>query len=130
MKILMDTQVFVWLVTQDSKLGQKALATLSDTSNRVFISYFSFFEVMIKASIGKLVLDLSIIDDLPEMGIELLEPDINVLKNYAIFNPDNKDPFDNILISTALNEKCSLMTSDNKILNTTHSGLKLLSATN
>lgn len=129
MKILIDTQVFVWLVTQDSNLGQKAFTMLSDTSNRVFISYFSFLEITIKASIGKMTLDNSIIEDLPEMGIELLDPDIDALKGYTIFNPENKDPFDNILISIARNEKCLFMTSDHRILSTILDGFKLLDAT-
>jgi len=130
MKILIDTQVFVWLVTQDFNLGQKAVAMLSDTSNRVFISYFSFFEITIKTSIGKMTLDNSIIEDLPEMSIELLDPDIDALKGYTIFNPENKDPFDNILISIARNEKCLFMTSDHRILSTILDGFKLLDATN
>jgi len=128
MKILIDTQVFVWLVGQDPKLGQGALEKLSDTSNRIFISYFSFFEMKLKESIGKMTIDIAVVDDLPTMGIELLDPDMNALEGYAIFNPDNKDPFDNILISIALNEKCSLMTSDSKILATKHDDLKLINA--
>lgn len=82
----------------------------------------------IKESIGKMTIDIAVVDDLPTMGIELLDPDMNVLEGYAIFNPDNKDPFDNILISIALNEKCSLMTSDSKILDTKHDDLKLINA--
>lgn len=128
MKILIDTQVFVWLVTQDSSLGQNALETLSDTSNRVFISYFSFFEMKIKESIGKMSIDISILDDLPSMGIELLDADVNALRNYRIFHTDNRDPFDNMLISIALNEKCSLMTSDNKVLATHVDAFKLINA--
>jgi PIN domain nuclease of toxin-antitoxin system len=130
MKILVDTQVFVWLVNQDPKLGATALNILSDTSNRIFISYFSFFEITIKASIGKMTLSSSIIEDLPLMGIEFLDPDISALKGYAIFNPNNRDPFDNILISIARNEKFKFMTSDHKILNTSLVGLKFLDATN
>ena len=130
MKILIDTQVFVWLVAEDPRLGQKALSLLSDTSNRVFISYFSFFEMVIKASIGKMTFDMSIIDDLPEMGIELLMPNVKELRNYSILNAKNKDPFDNILLSVALKEKCVFMTSDQEILSTSFSDLKLLSATN
>ena len=128
MKILIDTQVFVWLVDQDPRLSQDSLEMLSDTSNRVFISYFSFFEMKIKESIGKMTIDISVVDDLPTMGIELLDADINALKSYSIFNPDNKDPFDNILISIAQNERCSFMTSDSKILATKLNNLKLINA--
>ena len=76
-----------------------------------------------------MTIDNSIIEDLPEMGIELLYPDVDALKGYAIFNLENKDPFDNILIRIARNEKCLLITSDHKILRTKLVGLKLQNAT-
>ena len=102
---------------------------LSDGNNRVYVSYFSFFEMTIKASIGKLSLNHSVISDLPQMGIEMVMPDVRALQGYTIFNPGNKDPFDNMLISVARIEKCTLVTSDAKILTVSVPGLKLLDAT-
>ena len=128
MKILIDTQVLVWLLDQDKNLGVASKNILSDKNNRVFVSYFSFFEIVIKSSIGKITFDDTLFRDLPEMGIELIDPTVDVLKKYTIFNSDNKDPFDNILIATALNEKCFFMTADEKILKTDLFELKLISA--
>lgn len=128
MKVLIDTQVFIWLVTQDARLGQNALELVSDTSNRVFISYFSFFEMTIKASIGKMKLDNTVLEELPAMGIELLMPDVDVLRGYKVFNAENKDPFDNALISVAVHEGLTFITSDHKILNTLFDGLKMIDA--
>ena len=88
-----------------------------------------YFGMTIKASIGKLSYDSSIVEDLPNMGIELIMPDTSALHDYKIFNADNKDPFDNILIATALSEKCVFITSDPKILSVTVSGLNLIDAT-
>jgi PIN domain nuclease of toxin-antitoxin system len=129
MRLLIDTQVFIWLINEDPRLGSASLKALQDASNEVFISYFSFFEMTIKASIGKLDFDSSIIDDLPKMGIELISPCNTVLQKYAIFNPDNKDPFDNILVSVAITESCAFVTSDPKILAISVRGLNLLNAT-
>jgi len=129
MKLLIDTQVFVWLTNEDKKLGAETLRTLQDVSNQLYISYFSFFELTIKASIGKLDYDNSILRDLPKMGIELIMPDTAVLSGYKIFNQDNKDPFDNILLATALSESCTFVTSDSKILSVTARGLRVVDAT-
>ena len=129
MKLLLDTQVFVWLTEGDDRLGSSILEKLTDLSNTVYISYFSFFEMAIKASIGKMQYDNSIINDLPTMGVELIMPDRLLLSRYRIYNPSNKDPFDNVLISVALNEKCTLVTSDQKILAVAESALSLLDAT-
>lgn len=129
MKLLIDTQVFVWLTEEDERLGANALATITDVSNTVHISYFSFFEMAIKASIGKMKYDNSIMEDLPIMGVELIMPNRLTLGRYKIYNPDNKDPFDNILIAVALAEKCTFVTSDSKILAVSEPGLVLLDAT-
>jgi len=129
MRLLIDTQVFIWLINEDTRLGSAALKALRDTSNQVFISYFAFFEMTIKASVGKLDFDSSVMDDLPKMGIELIAPCRSALQKYAILNPDNKDPFDNILATVAVTEKCTFVTSDPKILAVSAHGLGLFDAT-
>jgi PIN domain nuclease of toxin-antitoxin system len=128
MKLLIDTQAFIWLVNGDQNLGSKALQTLRMTTNQLYLSYFSVFEMIIKASVGKLDYDPSILDDLPKIGIDLLLPDRATLQNYLIYNPSNKDPFDNALITVAINEKCLFVTSDSKILAVSTNNLKLLDA--
>jgi len=129
MRLLIDTQVFIWLINEDKRLGTKTRRLLSDTSNQVHISYFSFFEMTIKASIGKLTYDNSVIDDLPGMDIKLVMPDEDVLQNYNIFNSDNKDPFDNALVAVAINERHTFVTADPKILAISKSNLALQDAT-
>lgn len=127
-KILLDTQVLVWLVSEPKKLGSKATATLHDPANRLLLSYFSLFEIVIKASIGKMTYDSSIVKDLEKLGIELVIPGTNELNSYKIYNPRNKDPFDNMLISVALAEKARLATSDRKILEPNIKNLKTINA--
>ena len=129
MKLLIDTQVFIWLINEDKRLGNKSLKTVRDTSNQLNLSFFSVYEMTIKASIGKLHYDVSVLDELPNMGIELLLPDKTTLQNYTIFNKDNKDPFDNALITVAINENCQFVTSDPMILAVSSPNLKLLDAT-
>lgn len=129
MKLLLDTQVFIWLTNGDDKVGVKARHLLEDVSNQIYLSYFSCFEMTIKASIGKLDYDPSILDDLPKMGIELIMPSTTVLENYVVFNPHNKDPFDNMLIAVACEENTTFITSDQKVLSTSYSGFKVIEAT-
>lgn len=126
--ILIDTQILVWLINSDVNLGKRALTVLRDSKNRVLLSYFSLFEITIKASIGKLTYQDSLLEDLPKMNIEILMPELENLHQYTIFNPDNKDPFDNILIATALTEKAKFMTSDRKILASKIPSLRLVNA--
>lgn len=128
MKILLDTQVFIWLTNESEKIGATTRRMLEDTTNQLYLSYFSCFEMTIKASIGKLDYDPSVIDDLTKMGIELIMPSVSVLQTYKVYNTYNKDPFDNMLISIAIKEKSALMTSDRKILAASSPGLKTIEA--
>ncbi len=128
MKILIDTQIFIWLINDDKRLGKRTRTLLYDSANELNLSYFSMFEMTIKASVGKLDYDPGVLDDLPSMGIDLLLPDKTTLRDYKIFNADNKDPFDNALIAVAIYEGYTFITSDAKILASTNKGLKLLDA--
>ncbi len=129
MNILIDTQVLVWLVNGDSRLGKQARQTLLDTANKVAISYFSLFELAIKASIGKITGDSSVAKDLSKMGIDLVMPDVDILETYTIISPDNRDPFDNVIMAVARNEKYVFVTSDSKVLATVASDLTIIDAT-
>lgn len=128
MTILIDTQVLVWLGEDNKRLGPEARRLLADTANQVLVSYFSLFEITIKASIGKMTYNDAIFDDLPKAGLQLLSADRQYLKNYRIFNTDNRDPFDNMLLTVAQVEQCAFMTSDEKILASAVKGIQLIDA--
>ena len=129
MKLLVDTQAFIWLINNDKRLGSKAREALQSTANELNLSYFSVYEMIIKAAVGKLDYDPRVLDDLPKMSIDLLLPDKTTLQSYRIFSPDNKDPFDNALITVAVHENYYFVTSDAKILNVPVHNLRLLDAT-
>ncbi|PIR58706.1 MAG: hypothetical protein COU69_04050 [Candidatus Pacebacteria bacterium CG10_big_fil_rev_8_21_14_0_10_56_10] len=128
MKILLDTQVFVWLVNDSPGLGRKSKKLVLSTQNQIYISFISFFEMTIRASLGKITFDPLIMQDLVKMGVVLLPGDCQSLSEYQVFNVNNKDPFDNFLIATAKAHKLSLLSSDQKIIETRATGLEILDA--
>lgn len=129
MNILIDTSIFLWLINFEPKIGRESLTQLSSYKNDVYLSYFSLFEIKIKTAKGKLNFDETVIDDLPVMNITLLKPDINSLTHYKIFNPDNKDPFDNMLLASAQSHNLSFFTADKKILNSDIPEIHIIDAT-
>lgn len=129
MKILLDTQAFIWFVSGDKRLGKKTIKNVLDKTNEVYVSFISFFEITIKSSIGKLSFNPSIIDDLERIDVNLLQGDKKSLLYYRIFNNENKDPFDNFLIATAQTHRLVLVTSDHKILTTDAPGVTTHDAT-
>ena len=110
-------------------MGSRTAELIRSSAENVYVSYFSFLEIAVKAGSGKLDFDSSVINDLPSMGIELIMPDVDTLIDYKIYNAQNKDPFDNILITTAINHRLQFVTSDKKILAVSRRGLKVLDAT-
>lgn len=128
MKILLDTQVFIWMVNQDRRLGKKSRELVRSTKNHLSVSFLSFFEMAIKASIGKLQFDPSILQDLEKMGVQLLSGDHESLARYQIFTAANKDPFDNYLMATAMAKNMKLLTSDARILGVKQEGLEVINA--
>ena len=52
MRLLLDTNAIIWWDSKSSKLSKKVQAALRDTSNEVFISVVSAWEMQIKAQIG------------------------------------------------------------------------------
>ncbi len=115
-RFLLDTHVFIWLVNGKGTIGPNCFAAIVDPENDVYISYFSLFEIIIKAQTGKASFSSRIIDQLREVHVELLMPDTELLHSYRIFNEHNKDPFDNALLATALHHDLTLLTSDHKML--------------
>lgn len=53
MKLLMDTQAFLWFVLNDPALSQVAHNLMVDPQNDLLVSPASYWEIAIKISIGK-----------------------------------------------------------------------------
>ncbi len=122
MKLLLDTHVVIWLLEGDNKLSNTAKIHIENVDNEVFVSVISLFEIAIKVKIGKLSFDKKIKDvvkELDNQGIKLLPLSDNHIENYQsvpLF-PEHRDPFDRILIATALHEELSIITIDEKFEN-------------
>ncbi len=127
--ILIDTQVLVWLLDDDPRLGKAARRLLVDSRNEVAVSYFSLLEIVLKSAIGKMTYDDSVFEDISAMNLRLLPADRAALANYKIFDEANKDPFDNLLLAVAKTGVYRFMSSDHLVLNSKSSPVKLVNAT-
>ncbi|WP_337907133.1 type II toxin-antitoxin system VapC family toxin [Iningainema tapete] len=56
MRALLDTHAFLWWVTDDSRLSPTAKSIITDSSNLLFLSAASVWEIVIKVRLGKLTL--------------------------------------------------------------------------
>jgi len=114
-RYLLDTHTAIWFFNGDQRLSEKAKHIIRDRSNPIYISIASAWEVAIKISIGKL-------DEIESVANFLYDAKINDITILPI-NPScltiletlpllHRDPFDRLLIATALSEQMTLITAD------------------
>ena len=116
MKVLLDTHSFIWLVTDDPKLSDRAKSIFLDGRNELYCSAVTSFEIAIKFSLGKL--------ELAEPPREFMENRLrrNALKPLPIALAHtyrladlpfhHRDPFDRLLVAQALEEDFTLLSID------------------
>ena len=115
MNIIVDTHIFLWVVSEPEKLSRARVDILEDRRNTIFVSSITFIEIMIKISIGKLQIDFEPLKVAKESGFKILDfsaKDSFALKDMPFYH---KDPFDRMLISQAINRDYYLMSDDNKL---------------
>lgn len=116
MKILLDTQIFLWMFLEPSLISANIESLLKNSANDFFLSSASSWEIAIKYSIGKLKLP-----DAPEINVPNRMKRANLkplvithehglsIANLSIVH---KDPFDRILIAQANAENLTLSSAD------------------
>jgi len=117
LKILIDTHIFLWLLSCPEKLTKKRRYKLESPSNEVLLSSMSIAELMIKSSIGKIKIEFDPIEMAQKMRLIILD----FSGTHAMALGDlpllHKDPFDRMIIAQAICDKLFLMSDDTKFLN-------------
>ena len=118
MKYLLDTHVVLWVAENSPKLSDKAKDVVFDISATKYVSIVSAWEIAIKLGTKK----LELIGGLPEFfrmiddnGFFTLSVERDYLRQIPTLPDFHKDPFDRLLISTAVVEDLTLVTIDENI---------------
>lgn len=117
MKLLLDTHYAFWWQTGDARIRGEILA-LVDSADEVFVSQVSLWELSIKASLGKIRIDLpTFAEQVEAMGFGWLgisNAHILKLAELPVFD-DHRDPFDRLLVAQSLAEPLILLSRDLKL---------------
>ena len=116
MKLLLDTQAFIWWSNDPEKLSARARAACEDISNILLLSVASVWEMQIKLQLGKLKLDVPL-RTLVESQQQGNDVQILPVVNEHVFALENlplhhKDPFDRMLIAQANTEELLVVSKD------------------
>lgn len=125
MTLLLDTHVWIWAHESPEQLGRHARVALEDSGNRLVVSAISTLEISRLVSAGRLELKGTLKHwvgkSLDYLGIVALPMTHEVARRaYELKEPFHRDPADRIVVSTALCEKCKLITADERILAYSH----------
>lgn len=121
MTVLLDTHVFLWWITGDSRMTSRVVEVLEDPGTECLLSVASLWEMGIKIGLGNI--------ELPSADPERFLLDQIGLNDFKILpiGPEHalavsrlphlhRDPFDRLLVSQAVAEDVSLVTRDAAIL--------------
>jgi PIN domain nuclease of toxin-antitoxin system len=116
MKVLLDTQAFLWWIANDPRLSARARQIMAAPEAELLLSVASGWEMAIKSRLGKLKLptDLQgfVAEQLRINAIQTLP--IQMTHALHVFTlPDlHRDPFDRLLVAQAQLEKLPILTGD------------------
>jgi len=117
-KLLLDTHVVLWIAENSSSFSDRARSALSDARVAKYVSIVSAWEVAIKTGTGKLNVAggltgyYRMIDNI---GLFTLSVERHHLQQIPVLPRYHKDPFDRLLVSTAMAENMTLITADENI---------------
>jgi PIN domain nuclease of toxin-antitoxin system len=113
---LLDTQVFIWMDTDRSRLTPAVLGYFANPGCTMLLSVVSVWEMIIKTRTGKLTLRADveqIVSDITRVNPLRVLP-VSERHAYALggLPPIHKDPFDRMLVAQAITEGAVLLTAD------------------
>jgi len=118
MKYLLDTHVIIWLAKGSDELPQNIKELIEDHANDIYVCSISLWEIAIKMNLGKLDLKLpldKLLLDIKAGGFNVLQIGDSHLVKLLDLPYIHKDPFDRLIISTAIVEEMTLITIDENI---------------
>ena len=118
MKYILDTHAALWLFEGNERLSQTAQDIIFDDENEIYISIISAWEVAVKVSLNKLDFDggsEAFLFASEKNSIDLLGIQGDYIRIVEKLPYIHHDPFDRLIISTAMSENMTIITIDENI---------------
>ena len=116
MRILVDTQCWIWMLAAPERFTASTRLLLQDPGTELLLSAASIWEVAIKAGLGKLTLPGAPETVVPEMMERSRVTALPVLASHAVrvasLPQHHRDPFDRMLVAQAQLEGLPILTAD------------------
>jgi len=119
MRLLLDTNVFLRLITDDERLSSVHLAAIKDQRNDVYLSVASTWEATIKYGQGRLPLPAEPAVFFPAQRqlhrVASLPIEENDLQSLVRLPAIHRDPFDRVILAQAIQNDLTILTVDETV---------------
>lgn len=116
MRILLDTQCWLWMSLSPERFSTRARALVEARENVLYLSAASAWEIAIKHALGKLRLPEPPIQYVPArvaaLGVQALAIEHQHALQVATLPAHHRDPFDRLLVAQAQVDDLPILTAD------------------
>ncbi len=116
MRVLLDTHALVWAMADPARLSPRARLTITNAATDAYASVVSAWELAILERLGRVRLGAPLeslfSEGLAALRIRLLPIQVQHVARVASLPDHHRDPFDRLLIATAMTEKLTLVSRD------------------
>lgn len=111
-RLLLDTHVLLWWLSDDAALGEQARALIGDARNEVLVSAATIWELTIKRAKGLLQAPADFEVLVTDEGFSELAISLFHARQAGALPELHRDPFDRMLVAQAQAEGLELITAD------------------
>ncbi len=120
MKLLLDTHIALWSISDDHRLSKTARELLDSQASELYVSAASIFEIAIKNSLpeSRSKIDMSAeaaartFQSIDMILLPILPKHAAAVESFPAYHGD---PFDRLLVAQALSEPLILITHDKDV---------------
>ena len=113
MRLLLDTQVLLWWLSDDRKLTKHGRDIIANPDNDVLVSSASVWEVAIKAALERIEIELDDLEDaIARNGFRPLPIGFRHAVTVGRLPLLHRDPFDRMLVAQASVEELRVVSHD------------------
>ncbi len=119
MRLLLDTHVWIWWLTDPGRLSRPADSALRDPDSQLYLSPASTWELMVKSTAGRVTVSGSIEalveEAISASGVQPLPIEHSHALRLRHLPAHHRDPFDRMLVAQAQSDGLILVTADSQL---------------
>jgi PIN domain nuclease of toxin-antitoxin system len=118
-KVLIDTQVLLWILTGRRGLSARAREVYLDAASALYFSLAGYWEICVKNSLGKLKLSENwprvLKTEMHRNGLGWMPILPRHCERIGALPWIHRDPFDRLMVAQAMEEQATILTADDSI---------------